>query len=254
MLKRFLNNTPLIALILCSFHPAISQNEQAYVVSTNRPNQTDAIGIMAPGYIQFESGIGYLGISNDLFESDIIFLPSLQLRFGIIEKLEINFFYDYNNLHFTSAAIDNILNDHFLTIGSKYHLWNENGAIPEAIGVFNLHYTNAEGLPDDWDWEVRFIFQNNISDRFALAYMLRFRENLAFAINPSYSINEQWSAFFEYFSDISLFGSTNSENGINLGLGYLVNERVTLDVMYGTVFNQGFSTNLLTTGVGWWIK
>ena len=84
--------------------------------------------------------------------------------------------------------------------------------------------------------------------------MIRYRNNLAIAINPSFSINDHWSAFLEYYSDIRFDGRDGNQNGINLGLGYLVNNRLTLDFMYGSFFSGDVNNYYLTTGVGWWIK
>ena len=86
--------------------------------------------------------------------------------------------------------------------------------------------------------------------------MIIYCNNLAFTINPSYAISEKWSTFLEYFSDIRFNpgeGDVNY-NGINLGFGFLVNNTITLDIMYGTVFEDGVSTNLFTTVIGWWIN
>lgn len=241
----------ILSILMWPFNNSLAQE---YSVSTNRPNQTDAISIMAQGFVQLESGIGYLGISNDQFSSDILLIPSIQIRFGLADKNEINLFYDYNNRHFSSDTDDLTFSDHYITVGTKYHFWNENGLIPEAIGVFNIHYTNQDGFPVDWDWEMQFIFQNNLSKKLALAYMLRYRNDLAFTINPSYTISNKWSAFAEYFSDIRVNSVGDSNNGINLGLGYLFSKRVSMDIMYGTIFTKNITTNLLTTGFGWWIK
>jgi hypothetical protein len=241
--------------MLSSFHMMFAQGESDYVVSTNRPNQTDAIGVMKPGYMQLEAGIGYSGSTNGSGSTDILFFPSLQYRIGVIDKLEINAFYDYNSLKLKPDLLPSqALYATFTTIGAKYHLWEENGALPEAAGVFNVHYVNLDGSSNDWDVEFRLILQNNISDRFSLAYMLRYRNDFAFTLNPSYSINEYWSVFAEYFSDIRINSVIENQNGINIGLGYLVNKRVTLDLMYGTFFINDGSSNLVTTGIGWWIK
>ena len=84
--------------------------------------------------------------------------------------------------------------------------------------------------------------------------MLRYRNDFAFTINPSYSISNNWSAFAEYFSDIRINSPGENNNGINLGLGYVFSKRVSIDFMYGTIFTKNITTNLLTTGFGWWIK
>jgi len=242
-------------LVVSSFQRAFGQDQSDYVVSTNRPNQTDAIGVMKPGYMQLEAGIGYSTFSNNFGSVDIIFFPSLQYRIGVIDKLEINAFFDYNSLKLKpDMQPKQTFYSTVMTIGAKYHMWEERGARPEAAGVFNVYYVNLDGTSNDWDIELRLIFQNTITDRFSLAYMLRYRNNFAFTLVPSYMINSSWSVFLEYYSDIRIDSSIENLNGINLGFGYLVNERVTLDIMYGTVFSNDGSTNMLTTGVGWWIK
>lgn len=245
----------VIVLIAIPFDLVFGQSDSDYVVSTNRPNQTDAIGVLYPGYMQLEAGIGYSGFSSSSGSSDIIFLPSLQYRIGVIKNLEINAFYDYNSLKIKSDMVpDQTFYSTFTTIGAKYHLWEERGARPEAAAVLNVHYVNFDGGSNDWDLELRMIFQNTITERFSLAYMLRYRNDFAFTIVPSYTINNNLSAFIEYFSDIRINSSIENQNGINLGLGYLVNQRVTLDLMYGTLFTSTGSFNLVTTGVGWWMK
>lgn len=243
---------PIVALLF-SFIQVFPQ-DQSYVVSTNRPNQTDDIGVMAPGFIQLESGLGFQSSSINSVGTNTIVLPSLQMRFGIVKNLELNIFYDYNNSQFTSDIQDITLNSHFVTLGSKYHLWKGGGIIPTATAVFNIHYADINGSSEPLDWEIRFIFNNYLSDRFTFAYMLRLRDNLAFTLNPSYAISDNWSVFFEYYSDILFDTSDSNQNGINLGFGYLVNDRVTLDIMYGTFFEESVNNYFVTTGVGWWIK
>jgi hypothetical protein len=234
---------------------AFGQDASDYVVSTNRPNQTDAIGVLKPGYMQLEAGIGYTGFSSGFGRTDIVFFPSLQYRIGVINKLEINAFFDYNSLKIKpDMQPTQAFYSTFTTIGSKYHLWEEKGARPEAASVLNVHYVNLDGSSNDWDLELRFIFQNTITERFSLAYMIRVRDNWAFTLVPSYMINENWSVFVEYFSDILINSSIENQNGINLGLGYLLSNRVTLDLMYGTLFTNIDSFNLVTTGIGWWIR
>lgn len=252
---RYLYKVLMTILVFFSFHKTNGQDQSNYVVSTNRPNQTDAIGVMMPGYMQLEAGIGYSGSSGSFGNTNIIFFPSLQYRIGVIDNLEINAFYDYNSLRIEPDMLPNqALYSTFTTIGAKYHLWKERGAIPEAVGVFNVHHTNLDGNTYDWDVEFRLIFQNSITDRFSFAYMIRYRNDFAFALVPSYSINESWSVFVEYFSDLRINSIIENQNGINMGLGYLVNQRVTVDLMYGTLFINDVSNNLITTGVGWWIK
>jgi hypothetical protein len=255
MSKSTISRLFTLCLLLISGVCALGQGE--YIVSTNRPNQTDAILLVPEGAIQLEAGIGYSGTSSSTEELDILFLPSLQVRYGLKSKIELNIFYDYNSVKYLTSFQDVKYSNHVLTLGSKFPLWNENGAIPQATAVVNIHYVNLlDGAKDDWDLEPRIIFQNTISSRFSLAYMLRYRNDLAFTIVPAFALNDQWSTFIEYFSDIRLSPEPFDENynGLNIGFGYLVNNRITIDIMYGTVFTENVNTNLLTTGLGWWIR
>ena len=242
-----------VIALLFSFYQGYSQ-DQSYIVSTNRPNQTDDIGVMYPGYIQLESGIGFQKTSAGTVSTNTVLIPNLQLRFGLVKNLELNVFYDYNHAQYSSDIQELNLDNHFFVLGSKYHLWKSNGVVPEATAVFNIYYENYNGSSEPLDWELRFIFKNYLSNRLAFAYMLRLRNNLSFTLNPSYAINDNWSVFFEYYSDILFDSQESNQNGINLGLGYLVNNRVTLDLMYGTFFEESVDNYFVTTGVGWWIK
>ncbi len=237
---------------------AVDAIGQDYSVSPDRPAQTDGLTILAPGYIQLEVGLGAGNSSGDFAETRSLFLPNLLLRFGTSEKTEMHVIYDFLNLKTDTNTESGTSYLHQIGFGSKYHLLDENGLIPTAIFVGNVYYTSAKakgGEPiTDWDVEFKIVFQNNITDKLSLAYLIRYRNNFAFTINPSYALNNKLGIFLEYYSDIRFNSPIDSSNGVNGGFGYSINDRIAVDLLAGTLFINDFSNFYISSGVAWWIK
>lgn len=244
-------------------------------IITDRPTQTYSSFVVPKGAFQIESGIGYSradllvassspGVVFDELIAESFTLNFLQLRYGLSDKLELRLAQNayFNRTKFNGDVTDRE-NVQFAStwIGAKFKLFNEEGFAPQTSFL-------AEYVTDVFDENMeqdlinlRLNFSNTLSEKLTLGYGIggfiptkNGPFNLEYSVVGSYAIQPNWGAFLELFG--TLRNDWVNTHNVDMGLSYLVNNNLQLDVYTGFdltnnhgdtdfLFGLGFSTRIL---------
>ena len=208
-------------------------------INTDRPDQSDGTYVLPQNNFQIEEGI-YFAENN--------FQNNLMLRFGISKSTEFRFLSDYSKTEDSKGLMP-------LGLSFKQRIIEQNKWIPAItlVGYIRIgqlasnDYLNTEN-PIDY----KFVFQNNLTDKLSLGYNVGTSttlNHLNYTINLGYSPSYKISLFGEYFSDI-VKEETPSEN-FDLGILYLLNQKLQIDMAYGNSIQLVKSESYLTAGISY---
>lgn len=129
----------LLAVVMAV--PAISVQAQKPVpgISTDRPGQTTPPAIVPSGYVQMELGGGMAQDEVADVTTKTLSTPSVLVRIGLLERMELRVGTDYRSVNSSSAGSDTTISGLAgVTLGTKIGITGEDGAIPEASFVMTL--------------------------------------------------------------------------------------------------------------------
>ncbi|WP_323758409.1 transporter [Roseivirga sp.] len=237
---------------------------------TDRPTQTYSSFVVPKGVFQIESGIGYTRIDfpgnaalSNKFIMETFTLNFLQTRYGLSDKVELRL---AQNVYVNRGKVggDVVSNGDVqfapTWIGAKFHILKEDGFVPQTSFL-------AEYVTDVFDenggqdlMNLRLNFSNTLNEKLTLGYGLggfvpvkNGTFNLEYSVVGSYAFEPEWAAFLELYGT---FRSGFSSHNVDMGLSYLVNNNLQLDVYTGFdltnnpgdtdfIFGLGFSTRIL---------
>jgi hypothetical protein len=100
--------------------------------------------------------------------------------------------------------------------------------------------------------DFKFAFQNDLNEKISLSYNLGTSttlNHLNYTINLGYAPTEKLSLFGEYFSD--LVKEEIPSRNFDLGILYLLNEKLQIDIAYGSSILSEQNENYLTSGMSY---
>ncbi len=101
---------------------------------------------------------------------------------------------------------------------------------------------------DDFVFSLLFAFENELTETVSIAYNIGGIDNFElakFSLCFDFELNDKWGAFAEFFS---YFDSDYSSNNIDFGFLYLVNNKLQLDIAYGTKIAPKVENSFITMG------
>jgi hypothetical protein len=198
---------------------------------------------------QLETGFDYFKRVN----GEIYFLPVTLFRTGLSKAAELRV--SFKNISDNTSG-QKIRGVSPLTIGIKTHIIQQNGWIPEtdilADVVFPL--VNSELHPTDLGHNILLLFQNDISEKFAINYNVgllwdgftseqQFTASVCFNYLPS----DRIGMFIEYFDYIRRSGL--KEHGIDGGFTCLLNPHIQADFSAGISIANGEFNHFISSGL-----
>lgn len=202
-------------------------------IVTDRPTQSAASTVVAKGDWLLE-----LGFIREKATADVANFTygNMLLRYGVIDGVELRVTQDYLGFK-DDATNDSGSGLGPLTLGTKVHLVNENGIVPQMsiIGQVTLSNGDEAFKPAQATPELRLNFSNTLSDKLSLGYNvgMRFPEDNTttfYSAVLGYALAEGWTVFAEPYG---FLGDGNSDHRFNTGLIYLVNSTLQFDVSAG---------------------
>ena len=217
----------LSTLVFFALLHVVAQEKDPIV--TDRPTQSAAVNTVGRGNLLVESGFIF---ENSTETVDFINVNSL-FRFGISDKVELRLTANYDReegLDFISSGIG------VTSLGTKVFLFSSDNAFADISVLGQLNIPTGDNN-DETTGEVRFNFQNQLSDLFALGYNLGVlaSQEREYGLSPFYSIAlsatlaEGWTAFIEPYG----FFNAPADHRFNAGLVYLVTPRFQVDLTGG---------------------
>lgn len=217
----------LIVLFAVSCVHAFAQDSDPII--TDRPTQSASVNVVGNGALLIESGIIFE--KTNRFEDYLNF--NTLFRYGISDRVEVRLTANYDRINGDDFIVSSIGSTN---LGAQIFLVDSDEAFADisVIGQVNLP-TGEEN--EDTTGEIRFNFQNTLSNIFSLGYNLGLfltpdRDN---EISPFYSvvlgasIAEGLTVFAEPYG----FLNAPDDHRFNAGFIYLVTPRFQVDVTGG---------------------
>ncbi len=212
------------------------------VISTDRPDQSESPFIIPKGHLQIETGVVYTRVAAELSTYD---LATTLLRYGMSPYWEIRFETMYRiesiNIPGTSSITDGFSG--FL-IGSKVHLWSENGPLPQTSAVISLNLPVGSNAfsPSNVLLKLRLVMSHTLSDRFSLAYNLAVEQNEPeglshfFSVSLGIGITPSAAVFIEMYGDAE--DRWDFRTAMDTGLTYQPRQNLQFDTSAGYAWSD----------------
>lgn len=175
---------------------------------TDRPDQTESASVVAPGYLQVETGISYGRDEDGLGSVRTISGPGTLVRIGAGARTELRIGWDgwveeeVDSLH--PQGIDRTVSGvGDGELGAKVKLREESGALPEmaVLGGVTLPVGDDELTGDEYHPSVRLAFAHTLSDRLGLSYNLGAER---FTAPDPESSGDETDDFVRYLATVAL--------------------------------------------------
>lgn len=212
----------------------VSFSQDSDPIATDRPTQSAGATVVAPGDFLLEMGFVNEKVTEGLTNSTFL---NAHLRIGIIERFELRITQNYVG---TKVAGERTTGLSPLILGTKVHLLDEHKWKPQmsVLGQVTLETGSDDFNPDSPVAEIRFNFQNTISDRFAIGYNLGYMDagfnDFLYSLVFGISIVDGLSLFAEPYG----FFGDDMDQRFNAGLIYLANPKTQFDVSFGSGLSE----------------
>ncbi len=213
-------------------------------ISTDRPDQSESPFIVPEKHLQIETGFVYTrAAAAGLSAYD---LATTLLRYGLSPRWEIRFGAAYRMESVkvagktgATAGVSGLL------IGSKIHLWSENGRLPETAAMISLNLPagNDAFSPSKMLTKLLLAMSHTLSDRFSLSYNLAVEQNEPRGLTRFFSLSLGTGLTPRAGAFVELYGSAKNgwdfHTAMNAGLVYQPRRNLQLDTSAGYALTDG---------------
>lgn len=235
------------------------QTSTAFNMITNRPGFTEASRAVYKSGFQIETALHYEQLphfKNSENYSQLMFLPTLGLLYGVSKNVELRMFFNNQSL---KTSVDKNAQYSFsgLTFGSKINVLNANGWVPEmailvtqgvpttshkidqvfSTGVlvaFGYSLTNNLGLSGNLGYAIDYGLNKEITQNQVLSHP----HHLNYTCNLAYSFDNNVGVFVELSSANTLGNGVGYYQNYEGGAWYRVNPKFQIDI------NGGYGSEL----------
>lgn len=243
----------IFLIIAIAFSYALSA-QYGENIRSDRPGQSLSPFTLGSKTIQIQSGYNYGENENNIIQSSFANYNNV-IRLGILENLDVNATLNYSKSEssigdqtFDLKGFDNI------AIGARYSILEGEGYIPTlgfesrfSLPIESQDYNNEElGITNI------LITQHAISEKFAVTsnwiWINRDSENtFNYTLNSAYTLDDNWSVFFEFFGNLNDEFSTNYD----FGFAYLTGSNFQLDIGFGRLTTEDNPQMFVDAGLSW---
>jgi len=208
-------------------------------INTDRPTQSFSPHVMPKSGLQLEAGF----LSERPFKNvdlyNVTYVNAL-VRYGLLDNVELRLTQNYVGER-SLSAINGVSPT---TIGTKIHLHEQTGGLPQIGLIASVTLTNGDEAfaPNESIQDIRLLFQNDLSDKLTLAYNFgAFWSGSGTAVGIytvmlGISASDKMSFFVEPYGFFEK--DTLADARFNAGLTYLVNDNFQLDLSAGNALSN----------------
>jgi hypothetical protein len=266
----------LAAALLVAASPAVAQAPPESAPSppapapapaelvTDRPDQTESAAVVAPGFVQLETGVDAAVEGGDPRAETTAFGSTL-VRAGVVEGLELRLGWGGWERTEEGGAADEGAAD--AELGLKVRLWEARGARPQAalLAGVSLPVGERGRSSERHDPALRLAFAHDLPAGAALGYNLGLAwssepgdagaetsARLEYTATLGFGLSERVGAFVELFGDAPVdapAGAAGPAHAADAGLTLLVTPRLQLDLAAGAGLSAEAPDRFLTAGV-----
>ncbi len=125
--KLIARTTISLVFIIVAF--TLHQQAAAQALITDRPTQTTTSSVVTKGSLQLETGILNTSSTELDIKTSILTIPSVLLRYGLMDKLELRLASDINSVRVGNLESDFGMGD--LSMGTKVNILQGHKIVPE---------------------------------------------------------------------------------------------------------------------------
>ena len=238
---------------------SFGQNER---IETDRPGKTNTACTTPNKFFQSEMGFQkqiikdkFLNTKNYYFQA-----PSMLIKYGVINKLELRFISEFDINHERGANFDDIEKGIDNTqAGFKFNFLKQRGIIPKTSIIAHYRFNALSRVPGGGDslngGNIGLAIQHNISENFLLAYNIgvdkrswQYSKRYFFSISPKFNFAENWQAFIEVYGNF--WKRRFPETFIDSGISYYINNNFKVDLSGGVRISKDKYSSLKFYGIG----
>jgi len=235
------------------------------LIGTDRPTQSAATLVLAPGTFQIESGYKFSRSDEDNGNvTDVHGLPDALFRIGVLDGVEARVTmsgWSFRSVEAMGTESDSRgFND--VSIGAKFAVAEGDGAKPSFsiladVGVpvgsdgFSNDYVNPKvlalmggSLSDRWGWTINF-GPSFVEENEASAV------DLEYAVALGAAVGGRASFFAEFYGAWGVSGERLDQHSFQTGMVALLSDNVQIDGRGGVGFVDNVPTWLTGFGISW---
>ncbi|MBN2280521.1 MAG: transporter [Candidatus Marinimicrobia bacterium] len=215
---------------------------------TDRPDQTESSITVPNGWIQIETGtLKEKDSPQKRLEFTNIVYNTTLLRYGLFDKTEMRFGWEYLNEYILSGDMEaDATGIAPLVVGFKTQISEENGWVPELAFLGHLTIPNVgkdEFQTDYLTPEFRFAGTKTLNENFTAAINLGGEwvdaipnTNIFYSFVIGMGVNDKISAFAEIYGYV--IKDFNPDHRFDTGFTYLINNNFQIDLSAGIGIND----------------
>ena len=215
----------------------------AQTIITDRPDQTESSSTIGKGELQIESGILYGTAKDDFFSEEILLAPTVLWRYGITNGIELRLLTEFNSVK------DKLVDDRYsgisdIQLGTKIQLLKKENVKTEVAFLSHIIIPTAKDQLSLGKVGTinKLSVSHDIGDTFGLGYNVGYdyygfgSGNLTYSLSLGIGLSDKIGMYVEPYG--SLVEMDTHEANFNVGLTYLVQDNLQLDVSTGTGLNH----------------
>lgn len=219
---------------------------------TDRPDRTESAAVVAPGYVQVETGVLFTRDEEGAAEVEVVEGPGTLVRIGLGGRTEIRLGWDgwvRQEMRFGGGGEATVDGAGDAELGAKVRLRDEAGPLPEAallVGV-SLPWGDEELTSDRYDPSILLSLAHTLSERLALGYnagvawssapgeggAVETSSHLAWSAALGIGLTERLGAFAELFGEEPIDAPGSSAVSADGGFTWLLRPNLQLDLFAG---------------------
>ena len=226
----------------------------------DRPGQTNPPNVVSSGLIQFETGfLREASKSGDISTVNYLYNTSL-VRVGLLDNCELRFIFEYAGIKVDSAA-HSVSVDGFnpVSVGTKLAVCPEKGIIPQTalnVAVTFPYFGKKEFRPTFLAPSFFLLMQNTLNEKLSLGYNLGLQwDGVQPNATAAYSVSLSMNVPGGLGVSVECYGFTtensSSDYHADLGLTYLINNDIQVDLSGGISFNTAPPDSFVACGLAW---
>ena len=220
-------------------------------IETDRPDQTEASSLVPKKFLQVETGTYF----ESLDAIDAVTYNTTLIRYGLLENLELRLGFDNAEVKLNSNTVASGFSP--LLLGVKIGVTEEKGVLPEIafIGHINMPFlASSDFKTKSTGTDFRFSLSHTLSEKSSLGYNIgmAWDGDITTAIYV-YTIAYGYSFADKFGGYVEIYGDAYEDNSFNhlwdVGLTYLINENIQLDISGGTGITKDIQDLFLSAGI-----
>jgi len=209
-------------------------------IVTDRPDQTESSTSIPKGAFQLE--VGVLGEElGDHVQHTNISHPTLLLRYGLLENLELRLVQEYNSTEVKSRSEQKIAEQSGmgdLQLGAKIELLNKEDRKTQIGFLSHLIIPSAaDGMGEESSASInKFLICHSLSfmgigANLGFDYRNSKHYHYTYTLSMAFNLSEKIGVFIEPYGEMDQ--NSNFSNNFNAGFTYLLNDQMQLDLSAG---------------------